>query len=136
LKPHLPGLIAGQVWDYLLQKPIPVYLVVKFGWNRSLVTDRALYFTIPYKKAVSDFKNIPVPEQKIDYNNSTHILIAEDEDSNYMVLEEWLSELSIENTRAYNGFEAVKLCHENKAIRVVLMDIKMPVMDGIEATKK
>ncbi len=94
------------------------------------------YFTIPYKKAVSDFKNIPVPEQKIDYNNSTHILIAEDEDSNYMVLEEWLSELSIENTRAYNGFEAVKLCHENKAIRVVLMDIKMPVMDGIEATKK
>ena len=37
--------------------------------------------------------------------------------------------------RAVNGVEAVKLCKTNQAIDLVLMDIKMPEMDGYEATK-
>lgn len=65
------------------------------------------------------------------------ILIAEDEDTNFFVLDLLLRKtLSAETIRAFNGFEAVKACQENPNISLVLMDIKMPVMDGIEATKQ
>ena len=38
--------------------------------------------------------------------------------------------------RAKNGEEAVNLCIDNKEINLILMDIKMPVMDGKKATKQ
>ena len=38
--------------------------------------------------------------------------------------------------RAENGRKAVDICAENNQIELVLMDIKMPIMDGYEATKK
>jgi CheY-like chemotaxis protein len=37
---------------------------------------------------------------------------------------------------AVNGLEAIEACKTNSAINLILMDVKMPVMDGIEATKK
>ncbi|MCK9452515.1 MAG: PAS domain S-box protein [Bacteroidales bacterium] len=65
------------------------------------------------------------------------ILIAEDEDTNFFVLDLFLRKtFSAETIRAFNGLEAVKACQENPNISLVLMDIKMPVMDGIEATKQ
>jgi CheY-like chemotaxis protein len=66
---------------------------------------------------------------------SKTLLIAEDEDSNFMLLEELLSGLNISIIRANNGVEAVEICR-SKQIDMVLMDIKMPVMDGYEATKQ
>jgi hypothetical protein len=38
--------------------------------------------------------------------------------------------------RASNGIEAVELCQKHPEINLVLMDIKMPFMDGYDATKK
>ena len=58
---------------------------------------------------------------------------------NFLFLEILLIEKLKVNARilhAKNGQEAVDMCKSNSNIDLVLMDIKMPVMNGIEATKK
>ena len=61
------------------------------------------------------------------------ILIAEDNDSNF-VLMSYILKKYYQFERARNGQEAVELTDKN-AYDLVLMDIKMPVMDGLEAAK-
>lgn len=65
------------------------------------------------------------------------ILIAEDEDSNFFVMEILLRQLTVSKViRAFNGLEAVAYCKSNPEISLVLMDIKMPELDGLEATQQ
>ena len=61
------------------------------------------------------------------------ILIAEDNDSNY-VLMTYILKKYYQFERAKNGQEAVEKV-EKDSFDIVLMDIKMPIMDGLEATK-
>ena len=61
------------------------------------------------------------------------ILIAEDNDSNFILMT-YILKKYYAYERARNGKEAVELVGKN-AYDMVLMDIKMPVMDGLEATK-
>ena len=60
------------------------------------------------------------------------ILIAEDNDSNYILMS-YILKKNYQYERAKNGQEAVELADKN-AYDLVLMDIKMPVMDGLQAT--
>lgn len=62
------------------------------------------------------------------------ILIAEDTDSNYLLLSIILRK-EYEIIRAMNGKEAVDICRNDRP-DLVLMDFKMPVMDGLEATRQ
>lgn len=71
----------------------------------------------------------------IGYNVAKTILVAEDEDFNFMLLEQILSGLNITLIRVMNGAEAVVMCKSNPDIDMVIMDVKMPVMDGYEATR-
>lgn len=64
------------------------------------------------------------------------ILVAEDDDSNYKYIEIVLLYASYDVIRAENGVEAVKYCRDHPEIRLALMDIKMPLMDGFEATRQ
>ena len=61
------------------------------------------------------------------------ILVAEDNDSNYILMS-YILRRDYQYTRAKNGQEAVDRVNAG-GIDLVLMDIKMPVMDGLEATK-
>lgn len=96
------------------------------------------YFTIKYKKKKSKklHSNLSVKESDLNLLSSKTILAAEDEDTNYLLLEKILSESGITLIRARNGIEAVELSKSNPYIDLVLMDIKMPDMDGYEATAK
>lgn len=62
------------------------------------------------------------------------ILVAEDNDSNYMLMT-YILKKYYQFFRARNGQEAVELAQSEKP-DLVLMDIKMPIMDGLEATRQ
>lgn len=62
------------------------------------------------------------------------ILVAEDNDSNYMLMT-FILKKHYEFERARNGQEAVDMVDTMKP-DMVMMDLKMPVMDGLEATRQ
>lgn len=67
------------------------------------------------------------------------ILVAEDEMINFTYIKSILqieTEDEFNIIHALNGQEAVDACRSNESIELVLMDIKMPIMDGFEATEK
>jgi CheY-like chemotaxis protein len=64
------------------------------------------------------------------------ILIAEDDALSAMLLTRTVESYSDAVLTVTNGFDAVETCHNNPDIDLVLMDIKMPGMDGYEATKR
>lgn len=78
-------------------------------------------------------KEKKTPLLKLNHNT---ILIAEDDDTSYALLEMILNKAHLEVIRAINGLEAVEITKNKKNISCILMDIKMPVMNGIEATKQ
>jgi CheY-like chemotaxis protein len=69
-----------------------------------------------------------------DYAGKT-ILIAEDEQSNFDFLKILLTRMKFNVLWAKDGREAVDLCETEPSISLVLMDIKMPMLNGYEATR-
>ncbi|MCD4746581.1 MAG: response regulator [Bacteroidales bacterium] len=69
-----------------------------------------------------------------NWKNKT-ILIAEDIYNSYQLLVNILSKTKAKTMLAVNGEEAVELCKEYPDIDLVLMDIRMPKLDGYKATK-
>lgn len=97
------------------------------------------YITIPYnssRKPVTDSLDT-TKDNANNQNKNITILVAEDEEINYFFLEA-LFEKNTNFTliHAKNGKEAVEICLANKDIDLVLMDIKMPIMNGHEAAEK
>lgn len=94
--------------------------------------------TFPYFQQNFQPKKIEkeVITQPIHANGKRVIVVAEDEDINWYYIEEILSRYNYKLIRAENGKEAVDICRENENVDVVLLDIKMPVMDGYEALEK
>jgi len=96
------------------------------------------YFTIPYNRVevVGVVEEQNQLENKLIVKKSTTIIIAEDEDLNFKLLDELLSDSKLTILRAVNGLEALELCKSNQHVDLVLMDIKMPIMNGYEATER
>jgi PAS domain S-box-containing protein len=95
------------------------------------------YFTIPVlpdnnRKEIKQ-ENKVLTKMK-NYAVKT-ILIAEDEQSNFDFLKILLTRMNIRVLWAKDGLEAVSLCETDPSIDLVLMDIKMPLLNGYEATK-
>jgi CheY-like chemotaxis protein len=81
----------------------------------------------------------PESNKKIDYYSleKNTILIAEDDEINFFYINALLKrETNSKIIRAENGRVAIDLIKSNNDIKLILMDIKMPEIDGIEATRR
>jgi signal transduction histidine kinase len=63
------------------------------------------------------------------------IMVVEDDEVTYLYIKELLKEIKIDIIWAMNGVEAVEKFKIDSSFDIVLMDLKMPVMDGYEATR-
>jgi len=68
--------------------------------------------------------------------NAKIILIAEDDDTSYALLQVYLAKGNYRLLRAVNGKQTIEMFKENPNTSLILMDLKMPVMDGYEATRE
>ncbi|MFI5453767.1 response regulator [Pedobacter sp. UC225_61] len=70
---------------------------------------------------------------KLSKAENETILIAEDDDINFLLIQKILQSKNYKILRAVNGKEAVEICKNNTNINLIFMDIKMPIMNGFEA---
>lgn len=91
------------------------------------------WFEIPYKVADTvEEPDADVKKEQDGKNDTVIILIAEDDESNYIILQSMLKK-GYRLIHAWNGEEAVEYFKKYNP-DLILMDVKMPVKDGYEAT--
>ncbi len=94
------------------------------------------YFSIPYHETKAKSKtNTFVPSNNLKHKTNKKILIAEDDNISFKYLKRILDNEDITLYNVTNGLEAVNFCKKNFNIDLILMDLKMPIMNGLEATK-
>lgn len=92
---------------------------------------------IPYKAAVGSGKEKKIPLTENSEKSVPLILIVEDEEMNYLFTEALLEneyDKKLNLLHAKSGEEAIQICKSRKNISLILMDIKMPGMNGYETT--
>jgi len=97
------------------------------------------YFTLPYINVASEDTGIKGTEDKHESMTEIaklKILVVEDDLLSKKLLEETLGKISSSLLFASNGLEAIEACMGNPDIDLILMDLKLPEMNGYEATKR
>ena len=122
---NLAELLGGKIWvESEPDKGSSFYVLIPANDLRLVEVSAN---KIPTKSKLSIEKN---------YNwTAKTILVAEDEELNYKVLNSYLSKTKARILRASNGEKAVEIC-QNEKVDLILMDIQMPVMDGYEAASR
>ncbi len=96
-------------------------------------------FTIPWNKIPTGFtgrNKMVSANDETDNEKNLKILIAEDNENSELLLRIIISPFSNQVLEATTGLEAIEICRNNPDIDLIMMDINMPEMDGLEATRQ
>lgn len=91
------------------------------------------FFSIPFLPEKDEI--IENKAERVYIHNET-ILLAEDDETNFLYYQYILKKHGLNIIHVVDGLSAIKAIQKNSAISLILMDINMPVMDGLEATKQ
>lgn len=93
------------------------------------------YFSVPFKQIIKQNVMEINNQEKMEMISDKKILIVEDDFTSYLYLRVLLDELGVQTIYASDGSEALDIIDKNPDIALILMDIRMPKMNGLEATK-
>lgn len=97
------------------------------------------YLTLPYEPAFTNHVSSKTTTNTNNSGKKKHsILIVEDEEVNYLYINTLLTdvfEMNCDIIHAKTGKQAIEICSTNDAIDLVLMDLKIPEINGFDATK-
>ncbi|MBU3927556.1 MAG: response regulator, partial [Bacteroidetes bacterium] len=100
------------------------------------------YFTLPLSKYAKEktvvLNDIPVDSEKnkaMAAMSSLKIMIAEDDETSRNYISLIINDFTTKILEARTGIETVELCRNTKDLDLILMDIRMPIMNGYEATR-
>ena len=107
-----------------------IYLESKQG------TGSSFFLLIPINDKIEVSRDLN-QDHRSDISSGSPILVAEDDETNFYYLNALLNrETKTQILHALNGREAIEMFKANRDIRLILMDMKMPEIDGFEATKQ
>ncbi|KAF0128808.1 MAG: PAS/PAC sensor hybrid histidine kinase [Bacteroidetes bacterium] len=93
------------------------------------------FFTLPITTIKEQEKTEAITSPVQGKKSNRKILIAEDDWTSFQYLSKIMSKSNVTIIHAENGEQAVELVKENSDIDLILMDIRMPVMNGIDAAR-
>jgi PAS domain S-box-containing protein len=107
-------------------------------WMESKVGEgSSFYFTVPGQSEIPGEAEVEKTKAEIrNKNQNLNVLIAEDDEFSSLLITSILKNISNEVILAKTGRQAVEACRNNPGLDLILMDIKMPEIDGYEATKQ
>ena len=89
-------------------------------------------FNIPLRKVDKELYSSKIETESKKFWSNKTIILAEDEDLNYIVLKDLLEDTKINIIRAVNGKEVLEILEKESKIDLILLDIQMPIMSGYE----
>jgi CheY-like chemotaxis protein len=143
-----------RIWEFFMQEnnsntrlkegnglglSIAAGMIKLLGGKISLESEKQLgtsvFISLPVEQSFVNAK-LEFTTKTDKLRNLSTVLIAEDDDTNKLVLQTMLKNLAPDFLLASTGKEAIEICRNNKNIDLILMDIRMPELNGYEATRQ